>query len=60
MGWRYKLEEICEEYENKLEAIQKQKNYVKTGLSEFNESAQRLQSEKNAIKADLQREKEVW
>jgi len=36
LGWRYKLEEICEEYENKLETIEKEKNYVRTGMHEFN------------------------
>jgi hypothetical protein len=32
LDWRYKIEEICEDYENKLELMEREKSYVRSGM----------------------------
>lgn len=42
LDWRYKIEEICEEYENKIEIMEREKSYVKSGMEGCSEAIQKL------------------
>ena len=43
MEWRYKIEEICEEYENKIDIMEREKSYVSTGIEGCNEVMHKLE-----------------
>ena len=58
--WRYKIEEICEEYENKIELMEREKEYQINSAEETAFQVKRLEHDKAGLRLEHEREKESW